>query len=134
MQRILFKQLAGIRTEAEVSLFISGENIISERGELQLTDYGISGIPVFQVSRFATKALKKKQAVTAQIDFLPRLNEQETEQLFEQRFREYAHGKIADEAMVGLLNHKLSGVLLKEAHHSLKKPQRRSRKRNCCSL
>lgn len=99
-----FKQLAGIRTEAEVSLFIAGENIISERGELQLTDYGISGIPVFQVSRFATKALKKKQAVTAQIDFLPRLNEQEIEQLFEQRFWEYAHGKTADEAMVGLLD------------------------------
>lgn len=117
-----FKQLAGIRTEAEVSLFIAGENIISERGELQLTDYGISGIPVFQVSRFATKALKKKQAVTAQIDFLPKLSEQEAEQLFESRFREYAHGKTADEAMVGLLNHKLSGVLLKEAHIPQKKP------------
>ena len=103
-----FRQLAGIRTEAEVSLFIAGENIISERGELQLTDYGISGIPVFQVSRFATKALKKKQAVTAQIDFLPRLNEQEIEQLFGSRFREYAHGKTADEAMVGLLNNKLT--------------------------
>ena len=129
-----FKQLAGIRTEAEVSLFIAGENIISERGELQLTDYGISGIPVFQVSRFATKALKKKQAVTAQIDFLPRLNEQETEQLFEQRFREYAHGKIADEAMVGLLNHKLSGVLLKEAHISLKKPAEEITKKELLQL
>ena len=90
-----FKQLAGIRTEAEVSLFIDGENIASERGELQLTDYGISGIP---------------------------MSEQEIEQLFESRFREYAHGKTADEAMVGLLNHKLSDVLLKEAHISLKKP------------
>ena len=116
-----FRQLAGIRTEAEVSLFIDGESIIS-------------GIPVFQVSRFATKALKKKQAVTAQIDFLPRLNEQETEQLFEQRFREYAHGKIADEAMVGLLNHKLSGVLLKEAHISLKKPAEEITKKELLQL
>ena len=117
-----FKQLAGIRTEAEVSLFIDGESIASECGELQLTDYGISGIPIFQVSRFATKALKRKQTVTAQIDFLPKLSEQEIEQLFESRFREYAHGKTADEAMVGLLNNKLSDVLLKEAHISLKKP------------
>ena len=106
----------------EVSLFIDGENIASERGELQLTDYGISGIPIFQVSRFATKALKRKQTVTAQIDFLPKLSEQKAEQLFEKRFGEYAHGKTADEAMVGLLNHKLSDVLLKEAHISLKKP------------
>ena len=56
------------------------------RGELQLTDYGISGIPIFQVSRFATKALKRKQTVTAQIDFLPKLSEQEIEQLFEVAF------------------------------------------------
>ena len=29
----------------------------SERGELQLTASGISGIPVFQISRYATRAL-----------------------------------------------------------------------------
>ena len=57
----------------------------------------ISGQP------FCQKALKRKQAVTAQIDFLPKLSEQEIEQLFGSRFREYAHGKTADEAMVGLL-------------------------------
>ena len=129
-----FKQLAGIRTEAEVSLFIDGESIASERGELQLTDYGISGIPIFQVSRFATKALKRKQTVTAQIDFLPKLSEQEIEQLFESRFREYAHGKTADEAMVGLLNHKLSDVLLKEAHISLKKPAEEITKKELLQL
>ena len=72
-----FKQLAGIRTEAEVSLFIAGENIISERGELQLTDYGISGIPVFQVSRFAAKALYNKQEVTAVLNFMPQMSEEE---------------------------------------------------------
>ena len=129
-----FKQLAGIRTEAEVSLFIDGESIASECGELQLTDYGISGIPIFQVSRFATKALKRKQTVTAQIDFLPKLSEQEIEQLFESRFREYAHGKTADEAMVGLLNNKLSDVLLKEAHISLKKPAEEITKKELLQL
>ena len=117
-----------------MSLFIDGESIASERGELQLTDYGISGIPIFQVSRFATKALKRKQAVTAQIDFLPKLSEQEIEQLFESRFREYAHGKTADEAMVGLLNHKLSDVLLKEAHISLKKPAEEITKKELLQL
>ena len=117
-----------------MSLFIDGESIASERGELQLTDYGISGIPIFQVSRFATKALKRKQTVTAQIDFLPKLSEQEIEQLFESRFREYAHGKTADEAMVGLLNHKLSDVLLKEAHISLKKPAEEITKKELLQL
>lgn len=31
--------------------------VCSERGELQLTASGISGIPVFQISRYATRAL-----------------------------------------------------------------------------
>jgi predicted Rossmann fold flavoprotein len=110
-----FKQLAGIRTEASVTLDIDGREPVSDRGELQLTDYGISGIPVFQVSRFVTKALKKKQKVTATVDFLPSLSGQEAAQLLTERFHENAHGKSAGEAMIGLLNHKLSNVLLKEA-------------------
>ena len=58
------------------------------------------------------------------------------ETLFEQLFcfREYAHGKTADEAMVGLLNHKLSGVLLKEAHISLKKPAEEVTKKELLQL
>ena len=54
--------------------------------------------------------------------------------MFESRFREYAHGKTADEAMVGLLNHKLSGVLLKEAHISLKKPAEEITKKELLQL
>ena len=55
-------------------------------------------------------------------------------QLFEKRFGEYAHGKTADEAMVGLLNHKLSDVLLKEAHISLKKPAEEITKKELLQL
>ena len=54
--------------------------------------------------------------------------------MFESRFREYAHGKTADEAMVGLLNHKLSDVLLKEAHISLKKPAEEITKKELLQL
>ena len=47
-----FRSIAGVRTEAEVSLYTAGKHgelgdlLASDRGELQLTDYGISGIPV----------------------------------------------------------------------------------------
>ena len=129
-----FQSIAGVRIQGCVSLYVDGDCVCRDTGEIQLTQYGISGIPVFQVSRFATKALKRKQTVTAQIDFLPKLSEQETEQLFESRFREYAHGKTVDEAMVGLLNHKLSDVLLKEAHISLKKPAEEITKKELLQL
>ncbi|MDD6305335.1 MAG: NAD(P)/FAD-dependent oxidoreductase [Clostridiales bacterium] len=110
-----FKALAGIRAENSIKLYIENRLITSERGELQLTDFGISGIPVFQLSRYATKALKQKKKVYALLDFMPDMEETELENMIRCRFRGNAHDKTAGEALIGLLNKKLAGVLLKEA-------------------
>ena len=40
-------------------------------GELQLSDYGISGVPVFQISRYASMHLQQADCVYAKVDFLP---------------------------------------------------------------
>lgn len=48
-----------------------------DKGELQLTDYGLSGIPVFQISRYASRALDKGSRVRASIDFMPSWKEDE---------------------------------------------------------
>ena len=117
-----FKALAGIRAEILIKLYIDGQQITAEHGELQLTDYGISGIPVFQVSRYATKALKKKQNVHALIDFLPNLSFDEAKDLLQRRFGIYAYQKTASECMIGLFNKKLADVLLKEAGIDLHVP------------
>lgn len=66
-----FKGIAGIRCDAGLSLYVEDTYMCSERGELQLTSYGISGIPVFQLSGKAARALYEKQAVKVQIDFMP---------------------------------------------------------------
>ena len=92
-----FKKVSGVRCEAELTLEIDinhaktsntdrknaenrkitsdadAKNFQKERGELQLTDYGMSGIPVFQLSSPAAKALKEKKAVAMRIDFLPEI-------------------------------------------------------------
>lgn len=68
-----FQTAAGVRIDAKVTLY-QEENrqpVAKDMGELQLTEYGISGIPVFQISRFAGYALLQKQKVIVQIDFLP---------------------------------------------------------------
>ena len=44
-----FKQLAGVRADASVILYSDGRKLAEDKGEVQLTDYGISGIPVFQL-------------------------------------------------------------------------------------
>lgn len=74
----LYKQMAGIRTEAEVRLQADGITLASDRGELQITDYGLSGIPIFQVSRYAARALDEKKKVRVYVDFMPGWDDNES--------------------------------------------------------
>lgn len=110
-----YKTLAGIRAECRVSLYIDGVQIQTEHGELQLADYGISGIPVFQLSRYAARALQDGKCVYALLDFMPQMGEAELSKLLCERFLQNAHGKSAMEALIGLFPKKLIEVLLKEA-------------------
>lgn len=118
-KQAFFKQIAGIRAEIEAILYVENEKILTEKGELQLTDYGVSGIPIFQLSRYATKALKKDKKVHIMLDFLPNLSLEETIELFERRLHKIEQKKTICECFVGLFNKKLAEVLIKEAGISL---------------
>ncbi|MBO5068801.1 MAG: NAD(P)/FAD-dependent oxidoreductase [Roseburia sp.] len=102
--------------------------ICTEQGELQLTDYGISGIPVFQISRYATRALHEGKKVYASIDFMPRLEHPALLALLTERFGVQAHEKTTSEALVGLFNKKLIDVLLKESGIDLRLPAKKIKK------
>ncbi len=117
-----FKAVAGVRTPAAVALYVEKsagcgkyEKAASDTGELQLTAYGISGIPVFQVSRYASRALAEKKQVYALLDFAPDCTDAELKEQIRGRFGAYAGRKTAGEAMIGLFDKKLNAVLLKEA-------------------
>lgn len=83
-----WKGVAGVRIEAALTLFVEGTKKSVVRGELQLTDYGISGIPVFQFSREAAFALLHKKRVSVEINFLPDYDKEEYENFWSQRFRQ----------------------------------------------
>ena len=61
--------MAGVRTDCKVTLWIDGMETASETGEIQLTDYGISGIPVFQISGMAARALEEKRKASVTLNF-----------------------------------------------------------------
>lgn len=107
-----FKQLAGIRCEAVVKLKCDGKILAADEGELQLTDYGISGIPTFQISRFASVALHEGRKVTAVVDFFPTKSMEDARQFLRQRARNLAYRNAGD-FLTGVLNKKLATVLLK---------------------
>lgn len=108
-----FKQIAGIRADSSIQLDIGGKTY-QDRGEIQLTKDGVSGIPSFQVSRYAAKALKKRQSVRAFLDFAPFLSKEELYRELYGRFRADS-GKSCEEALCGLLAKKLIPVFLKES-------------------
>ncbi len=115
-----FKSIAGVRTEAAVNLYTvgkhgeRGEFLASDRGELQLTDYGISGIPVFQVSRYAAEALDQKKRVLAAIDFYPDGTGEEFFALLKEQ-RTYLNDRTCSVFLNGIFHKKLAALFLKAA-------------------
>lgn len=113
-----FNSLAGVRVKAAIELYTeSGKDnwqCHRETGELQLVSYGISGIPVFQISRFAAVSLKNGEKVTAKIDFLPEMPEKELIALLDE-MKEQSSYKTAGTLFNGLLDNKLTSVLLKKS-------------------
>ena len=74
--------MSGVRNQAAITLEINGNAVRQEIGELQWTDYGISGVAIFQLSRFAITALEENKKVSLSFDFMPELPSEEKENLF----------------------------------------------------
>lgn len=114
--------LAGVRAWGKVSLFVNGTHVITDEGELQFTDYGISGIPVFQISRYAAIALHKKEQVLAVIDLIPEMTKEELEAYLtagcmEQKAQAKEHLSVL---LNGLLPKKVTEYLIGQAKGTLK--------------
>lgn len=107
-----YKQVAGVRCDAELTLHVAGKEACRERGELQLTDYGLSGIPAFQLCRTAAYALLDKKPVTVRVSFLPDFDEGTCSAFFRERLA--AHGEDEmDVFLTGIVNKKINRLLMK---------------------
>ena len=110
-----FKTISGVRCEGKITLLEKGREIAEEQGELLFADYGLSGIPVFQVSRYAGAALDRGSKVSCNIDFFASTTVEELKEQLIKRL-EHSKGRTAEEMLIGLLNHKLNYVILNECH------------------
>lgn len=120
------RAVAGVRADAQIRALAGGEEIACERGELQLTEYGISGIPVFQLSRTVNLLLRNRtdgigiyhgrryRDIEAEIDFLPDIPAQAYESFC--RERRLLHGsRTVEEFFTGMLHKKIMLLLIKLA-------------------
>ena len=68
------KEWAGIRADVSIGLIENNKKIAEEKGEIQLTNYGISGICVFNLSGRVSRGLEENKKEKVQINFLKGLN------------------------------------------------------------
>lgn len=110
-----FAKASGVRMNAKVTAICDGRETSSDQGELQITAYGISGIPVFQISRYISKALYYKKTAKVKIDFFPEKTEKELMRLFEKRKKGREHMSSVD-YLLGIFHQKMIPRFLEQAH------------------
>lgn len=112
--------LKGVRTSANVMLMADGRLVHKESGELQFAQSGLSGICIFQLSRFvneffAAKTVKGKSVkdISVIVDLMPGFTLDELENFLFKRKKQLSFITL-DEFFTGLLNKKIGQCLLKE--------------------
>ena len=106
------KEWAGIRTDVIVSLYEDNKFIKSETGEIQLTDYGISGICVFNLSHIISRGLENNKEEIVKINFLPFILDNPI--TWFDTYIENLSNKPLKEILEGILNNKLVTIILKQ--------------------
>lgn len=114
------KKINGVRNQAAITLLVDGKEVCKERGELQWTAYGISGVAVFQISRYAVVALEEKKQVCLSLDFMPDYTEKQTEEILLSCCKTCSY-KTYEQLLCGILPAKLVPIVLREASIQMEK-------------
>lgn len=104
----MIRGLSGQRIRCGVTLKRKGENVVSMRGEVLFRDYGVSGIVIFDLSRYA----KKGDQIL--LDLFPDMDYKELCKLLFQRQRLFPH-RAEEEFLTGLFHSRIAAALLRQA-------------------
>lgn len=93
--------LKGVRVDAKVTLYEDGVKVREELGQVQFTDYGLSGICIFNLSYYAVKGLNKNKKEVITIDLMPFMDKVS-----------FKNKKVYD-LLLGFLPNRMIGYILK---------------------
>lgn len=105
----------GVRSDVSVSLIENNKIINTQTGEIQLTDYGVSGICIFCLSGQVSRGLYQNKKEQLSINFLHPFNINTKEEFIKwmtNRNKKVLNRTISD-LLDGLLNYKLINLILK---------------------
>lgn len=107
------KALAGVKFNGTASVYVNNNFTCEDTGEILFTDYGISGPPILQLSRIASKAISKHERTEIKIDMMPEMSSQEVENFIHGHLAMFSHRSVHN-LLIGIINKKLIPVLLKD--------------------
>ena len=111
-----YPKWAGSRMDGRIILEVNGKIIGQEQGEILFTEYGISGISVFQLSRYAVRGAAEGKTAVYHLDLMPKLTKEELVQYLADRQRQNGTYKNPQELLIGLLPKKIIDVLVKKTY------------------
>ena len=106
------KELSGVRSQANISFYGNDKFIKEEIGELQLTDYGISGICVFNLS-YLYNIYKNSYVL---INFIPFIKSKEKLEKYLDDKDKLMNEKTISELLNGVINNKVINVIIKKSN------------------
>lgn len=106
-----FKAISGVRCQATVTLLCDGQFVKKDTGELQITEYGISGIPVFQISANALRLKDEGHNVSVIVDYASEYRSKELFNYLKERI-----GSTGKNFLEGFINSKLAEMIYEQAN------------------
>lgn len=110
------KELKNVRVDGTIIY-----NDFKEKGEIQFTEYGISGIPVYNLSRYVSRDLSKNSGAKCEISIRFIDSDFENTYLFLSNRKDKLGYKLARDFLCGFLPDELSRVIIKRASVNEKK-------------
>lgn len=110
----LLRGLSGVKIQGEATLSLEGQPLRKEAGELLFTDYGISGPPILQLSRFLHPHLEEHKNLTVTLDLFPDFSAEEMKAMVLDQVATFSYRTTMD-TFRSILPNKLIPLILKEA-------------------
>ena len=110
----IHQKMAGVKTVAEVTLYLNGKPEEKVLGDTLFTRYGISGLSILDLSQKASLALLEYQHVSVGVNLLPQLSRQALATQLEKLFKAIPNHSLQN-ALSGMISTKIVEPLLTSA-------------------
>ncbi len=113
------KELSGIRAKAKAGLYDRDSNCTAcEQGEIQFTDYGLSGILIFNMSSKAGKMMEKDAGAYISVSFINDEIRESVRAMFDYESQRTLMG-----VLNGIVNDRIAGYIVNYLGYSRKTPK-----------